>query len=85
MMRALSVMRSARLMDAEEFMELYSNVRFASASGVLAMKLGELDRLMYRMQPASLGVEAGRELSERELKEFRAQRLREEIEVLANG
>jgi len=82
MMRSLSVMRSARLMEGNEFMGLYSDVRFAASLGMIKIPLLALDRLMMAMQPASLSVAAEKALDERAEKEFRALRLREEIAAL---
>jgi protein arginine kinase len=82
LLRSLGIVSSARLMDATELMKRYSDLRLASSLGIIKLPLIELDRLMMDMQPASLNVSSGRELNEREQKQYRAEALRKKIPEL---
>jgi len=85
MMRSLSALQSARLMDRDEFMGHYSSLRLAGSLGVIHIPLIALDHLMERMQPASLSVTAEITLDERGDKKYRADRLRDEIPALLSS
>jgi protein arginine kinase len=85
LLRSMSIAQSARLMDATELMKRYSDLRLAASLGIIKIRLIELDRLMTDMQPASLNVSSGKELSEREQKEYRAEMLRRRIPELMGG
>jgi protein arginine kinase len=79
LLRSLSITRSARLMDSTELMKRYSDLRLAASLGIIKLRLIELDRLMMDMQPASLNVSSGKDLNDREQKEYRAEALRKRI------
>lgn len=54
--RALGVLRNARLLSTDEFMELISVVRLGAARGVLETNLEKLNELIVSMQPATVSV-----------------------------
>jgi protein-arginine kinase len=66
-------------MDSTELMKRYSDLRLAASLGIIKLRLIELDRLMMDMQPASLNVSSGKDLNDREQKEYRAEALRKRI------
>lgn len=83
LMRSVGLMGHARLMNAQEFMQRYSDLRLLAAVGVVDANLGELDQLMMDLQPGSLGVRAEQELSEEAESAIRAEMLREYIRTIA--
>ncbi len=54
--RALGVLRNARLLSTDEFMELISVVRLGAARGVLETNLEKINELIVSMQPATVSV-----------------------------
>lgn len=54
--RALGVLRNARLLSTDEFMELISVVRLGVARGVLETNLEKINELIVSMQPATVSV-----------------------------
>ena len=77
--RAYGVLKSARLLDTREFMELISRVRFGAVGGLLPLDAKVPNALMIAMQPANLNARAGKNLSARERDELRAKRVREAL------
>lgn len=77
--RSLGILRSARLLEYGEFMELYSIVRFGAASGLLeGIRLEKLDTLAMLAQPANLETAAGRAMEREEENAARAALVRKE-------
>lgn len=54
--RALGVLRNARLLSTDEFMELISVVRLGAARGVIETNLEKINELIVSMQPATVSV-----------------------------
>lgn len=77
--RAYGVLKSARLLDTREFMELISRVRFGAVGGLLPLDAKVPNALMIAMQPANLNARAGKNLSARERDELRAKLVREAL------
>ncbi len=84
LMRSVGLMGHARLMNSQEFMQRYSDLRLLAAMGVVDADLTELDQLMMDLQPGSLGVRAGDDLGETEQSAMRADLLREYIRTIAS-
>jgi protein arginine kinase len=78
--RAFGVLTHARVLPAQEMINLTSAVRFGVAIGVdVDVDLGALNELLVLTQPAHLQKLAGREMIEEERSEFRAQVVRERL------
>ena len=82
LLRSWGELMYARLMTSKEFMRRYSDIRYAASMGYLHAPLPGLDVLMMDVQPGSLGVRAGKLISERESESLRAKVLREELSRL---
>ena len=82
MMRSVGILLNARLLDEKEFMRLYSDLRFACGVGLLSVPIAGVDELMHEMQPGSLSVLAGGNLSERDSKLLRASEVRSKLSAL---
>ncbi len=83
LMRSVGIMGHARLMNAQEFMQRYSDLRLLAAMGVVDADLTELDQLMMDLQPGSLGVRAEQALDEGAESAVRADLLRDYIRTIA--
>ena len=83
LMRSVGLMGHARLMDGAEFMQRYSDLRTLGAMGIVNADLSALDQLMMDLQPGSLNVRAGGNLSEHGQRTLRAELLRQYIETVA--
>lgn len=79
LMRSWGELTCARLMTGREFMQRYSDIRYAASMGYLHAPLPGLDQMMMDLQPGSLGVRAGKLISPRESEILRARLLREEL------
>mgnify|MGYP006279682885 CR=1 FL=1 len=78
--RALGVLRSARLLGAEEAMKLLSRIRMGLHMGRIdGIDPSVVNRLFLLVQPAHLQVRAGHSLSADELRATRAEVVRSEI------
>lgn len=84
LMRSWGELMYARLMSTKEFMRRYSDIRYAASMGYLHAPLPALDVLMMDVQPGSLGVKAGKLISDREAEILRAKILREELTRLVS-
>ena len=82
LMRSWGELMYARLMNVGEFMNRYSDIRYAASMGYLHAPLPALDALMMDVQPGSIGVRAGKLMSPRESEILRAKTLREELKKL---
>ncbi len=54
--RALGVLKNARLLSTDEFMELISVVRLGAARGLVETDIEKLNNLIVNMQPATISV-----------------------------
>ncbi len=76
--RSLGLLRTARMISSDEFVELYSQLRLGVAAGqIQGVTLDALSELFARVQPATMLVEAGKPLSPAERDVLRAQLIRE--------
>lgn len=57
--RALGVLKNARLLSTDEFMELISVVRLGAARGLVEADIEKLNNLIVNMQPATISVANG--------------------------
>lgn len=57
--RALGVLKNARLLSTDEFMELISVVRLGAARGLIETDIEKLNNLIVNMQPATISVASG--------------------------
>lgn len=81
--RALGILRSARLLSGDEFMELASTVRLGCAAGILDIKLETVNELIVNMQPATINAREGRNLGANERDAVRAAGVREALKEAA--
>lgn len=77
LMRSVGILREARLLRLDEFMRHTSDLRLACAIGLVDAPVACIDELIMDLQPGSIRVAAGKQLSEREEAEERALRMRE--------
>lgn len=54
--RALGVLRNARLLSTDEFMELISVVRLGAARGIIDVAIEKINELIVNMQPATISA-----------------------------
>ena len=77
--RAYGILKSARILNTKEFMELISRVRLGAVGGLLPVDAKVANELMISMQPANLNARAGKNLDARERDELRAKLVRESL------
>jgi len=78
--RALGVLRTARMISSDEFVELYSQLRLGVAAGqIKGVTLDALSELSAKVQPATMLVGAGRALTPAERDARRADMIRETL------
>ena len=77
--RALGILKNARLMSCEEFMQLSSLVRLGAAEGLLDVSLEALSELNVDMQPATINAREGKTLDASERDAIRAKAVREAL------
>lgn len=77
--RAYGVLKSARLLNTKEFMQLISKVRMGAVGGVLQIDPKIINEMMVSLQPAGLNTQAGKVLDARERDEMRAKLVRERL------
>ena len=77
--RALGILRSARLLSGEEFMQLASLVRLGVAQGIIDVSMEKLNELMVDMQPATINAREGSNLDASKRDEIRAKAVREAL------
>lgn len=84
--RAYGVLRHARVLPAQEMINLTSAVRFGVALGIgLDVGLAVLNELLVLTQPAHLQKLAGKTMEEAERNAFRARIVRERLGAAATG
>ena len=80
MSRSLGLLKSAMVMTHDEALKLLSNVRFGILSGQIKDVTTEVvDSLMEKIEPATLMVNSGKNLSAQERDIERAKILREAL------
>lgn len=75
--RALGILKYARLLDTEEFMELMSLVRLGAVMNILDIKTSVIEDMMIRMQPATISLSVDRPLDKTARDELRAKTVRQ--------
>lgn len=77
--RAYGILKSARILDTKEFMELISKVRLGAVSGILKVDPKLMSELMVTLQPAGISAKVGKALAPRERDIERARIVRETL------
>ena len=77
--RAYGVLKYARLIDTNEFMELISLVRLGAVKGVINMDCAQIEALMIHMQPATISLSVDRPLDRIERDKLRAAMVRKAL------
>ena len=76
--RSHGLLKSARLLSADEFMELISDLRLGVTMGIINdISIETINSLINEMQPATLVASAGRKLNAQSRDELRALKIRE--------
>ena len=75
--RSLGLLRTARMLSSDEFVELYSQLRLGVASGqIQGVSLDALSELFANAQPATMITNSGRSMSPAERDTYRADMVR---------
>jgi len=77
--RAYGVLKYARMIDTNEFMELVSLVRLGAVKGIINMDCAQIEALMIHMQPATISLSVDRPLDRIERDKLRAQLVRQSL------
>jgi len=78
--RSLGLLRTARMLSSEEFVELYSQLRLGVSSGhIQGVSLDALSELFAKAQPAAIIINAGKPMSPAERDACRAQMTRQAL------
>lgn len=77
--RAYGVLKYARLIDTNEFMELISLVRLGAVKGIINMDCAQIEALMIHMQPATISLSVDRPLDRVERDKLRAMLVRQAL------
>lgn len=78
--RSYGILTHARTLSTREALERFSDLRLGIETGLFdALDLPRVDALLFRIQPAFLQAQAGRELSPEERDIYRAQWVREKL------
>ncbi|MDR0856423.1 MAG: ATP--guanido phosphotransferase [Clostridiales bacterium] len=78
-MRAYGILGNAYSMSSDEFMRLFAEVKLGQCLGLLPRPAADLDALVSAVQPGSITLRAGRELTEEERDIRRAEYVRKAI------
>ena len=77
--RAYGVLKYARLIDTNEFMELMSLVRLGAVKGLISMDCAKIEALMIQMQPATISLAVDRPLDRIQRDMLRAELVRRNL------
>lgn len=77
--RAYGLLKYARLLGVDEFMEYISLVRLGAVQNILPTPEGIISKLMVDMQPATISISVERPLSDEGQSELRARLVREAL------
>ncbi len=77
--RAYGVLKYARMIDTNEFMELISLVRLGAVKGIIKMDCAQIEALMIHMQPATISLSVDRPLDRIERDKLRAAMVRQNL------
>lgn len=78
--RALGVLRNARLLSSDEFMELISVVRLGAARGIINTPIEKINELIVNMQPATISAAMPQASNPEQRDAARAKAVREALE-----
>ncbi|MBR6531931.1 MAG: protein arginine kinase [Clostridia bacterium] len=78
--RAWGILRNARVLSGDEFMELSSLVRMGISNKAIDYDIAKLNELTIRVQPATINASEGKELSSQQRDILRAMWVREELQ-----
>ena len=74
--RAAGILKTARILSTDEFMELASLIRLGVRTGELDYDLSKLNELLYSVQPATINAAQGKDLTARQRDVIRADMVR---------
>lgn len=77
--RAYGVLKYARQMTTDEFMDLISLVRLGAVRGLISLDCATVEDLMVQMQPATISLSVDRPLDRAERDKLRAERVRQAL------
>ncbi len=77
--RAYGVLKYARMIDTNEFMELISLVRLGAVQNIINMQCSTIEALMISLQPATISLSVDRPLDRIERDKLRASMLRQTL------
>jgi protein arginine kinase len=77
--RNYGIMKSARILKTEEFLNGLSLVRLGTALGYFDTSYATVGEMLHTLQNASLATDTGKELSDETLGKLRAQIVREKL------
>lgn len=77
--RAYGILKYARMIDTNEFMELISLVRLGAVKGIINMDCAAIEALMIHMQPATISLSVDRPLDRIERDKLRATLVRQNL------
>ena len=77
--RAYGVLKYARMIDTNEFMDLISLVRLGAVKGLVNMDCSRIEALMIHMQPATISLSVDRPLDRVERDKLRAMLVRQSL------
>jgi protein arginine kinase len=75
--RAMGILKSARVLSSDEFMQLSSLVRMGISNKTIDMDITKLNELAVKVQPATINALEGKELTAQQRDILRAQWVRE--------
>ncbi len=78
--RAYGVLKYARMIDTNEFMELISLVRLGAVKGLINVECQKIEALMIQMQPATISLSVDRPLDRVERDKLRAYLVRQNLD-----
>ena len=78
--RALGILKTARILSTDEFMELASLVRLGVRTNKIDYDIKTLNELSYNVQPATINAHEGKDLSAKERDVIRAAMVRKAFE-----
>ena len=74
--RAMGILKTARILSTDEFMELASLIRLGVRTGKIDFDIKKLNELSYSVQPATINAHAGEDLTSRQRDIYRADAVR---------
>ena len=77
--RAMGILKSARILSCDEFMELISLVRIGIAQNIFDVEIERINELIVGMQPATINASEGKDLDPSQRDEIRARLVRESL------